>query len=107
MDDERVDRLQSQKRLEMGLDAQGNVKERDDPMKIKSPMLDNQPDLQAQLECVEFTPEVAEQIGGELLDLMRNATPAQTVKIEFQIGKDEGGKLVVVRYAMALVGKEN
>jgi hypothetical protein len=75
-------------------------------MKIKFPMLDSQPELQAQLERVDFTPEVAEQIGEELLDLMRNATPAQTVKVEFQIG-EESGKPVVVRYALALVGKEN
>jgi hypothetical protein len=86
--------------------VEGDVEERDDPMKIKFPMLDDQPDLQAQLESVEFTSEVAEQIGEELLVLMQACTDAQTIKVEFQIG-EEGGNPVVVRYAMALVAKEN
>jgi hypothetical protein len=76
-------------------------------MKLKFPMLDHEPELQAQLEKAEFTAEVAKRIGQDLLDLYATASPSQEVRMEFLIGEDERGELAIVKYAVALVQKPN
>jgi hypothetical protein len=74
-------------------------------MKLKFPMLDYDPELQAQLERLDFTEEVAEHIGQGLIHLIQTATPSQDIKVEFEIGEDAKKQAIVVRYAMALVLK--
>ena len=74
-------------------------------MKLKFPMLDYDPELQAQLERLDFTEEVAEHIGQGLIHLIQTATPSQDIKIEFEIREDAEKRPVVARYAMALVPK--
>jgi len=76
-------------------------------MKLKFPMLDHEPELQAQLEKANFTAQVAERIGQDLLDLYATASHSQEVRIELLIGEDERGELAIVKYAVALVQKPN
>jgi hypothetical protein len=66
-------------------------------------MLAHQPELQAQLEGVNFTSEVAETIGQQLLDLSSSASPSQDIKVELLLGEDEHGEPAAVRYAIALM----
>jgi hypothetical protein len=75
-------------------------------MKINFPMLENDPELQAELERVDFAPDAAEQIGEDLLRLMQTASPSQTVQVDFQVAEVDR-KPLVVRYAMTLVQRPN
>jgi hypothetical protein len=69
-------------------------------------MLANDPELRAQLERVDFSPDIAEQIGEDLLRLMQTASPSQTVKVGFEIAVVDH-QPVVVRYGMELVQRPN
>jgi hypothetical protein len=75
-------------------------------MRLKFPMLENDPELRAQLERVEFSPDIAEQIGDDLPQLMQTASPSQTVQVGFEIAVVDH-QPVVVRYVMELVQRPN